>query len=349
VQRPTILALADLATRVILAALALFGATAAAQGPRGMAGLAQVQGGRFIVVADPKDEKLARSLLAAALARDSFPGLPNPSDRVAILVAPDTRSFREWIGPAVPEWGAAVAFPQLQRIIMQGSHAPSSAGDPRTVLRHELAHLALHSALGELAPRWFDEGYASFAAGEQEGEDLIGANVTLAFRGVPGLSGLDSLFFGGGSRARAGYALSSRAVQELASLDPDRGLTLFFGYWKDSGSFDKAVRLAFGVTAEAFQERWRAKSRRRFGALALVTDVTLGAVLLLVALGPFWWGRRDRDRKRLAAMKLAEREQERRERESALQALLDPVSPSPPKSVAHEGDSIRQNDDQIKS
>ena len=29
------------------------------------------------------------------------------------------------------------------------------------VLRHELAHLALHEALGDLPPRWFDEGYAS--------------------------------------------------------------------------------------------------------------------------------------------------------------------------------------------
>lgn len=335
--------------RSLLVVLIAWSAVASAQGPRGMAGLAQVQGGRFIVVADPKDEKLARSLLAAALARDTFPGLPRPSDKVAILVAPDTKAFREWIGPAVPEWGAAVAFPQLQRIIMQGSHAPSSAGDPAVTLRHELAHLALHGAIGDIAPRWFDEGYATFAAGEGARSDLVGANIVLAFRGVPALSGLDSMFNAGESSARAAYSLAGQAVAELASLDPERGLALFFPYWRESGSFDRAVRLAFGVTAGAFQEKWRAKARHRFGALAVVTDVTLGVVLLLIALGPFWLARRDRDRKRLAAMRLADREQDRREQESALQALLGGATSPTSNSVDNVGDSILPNDDQIKS
>lgn len=303
-----------------------------------MAGLAQVQGGRFTVVANPSDEKLARSLLAAALAQDTFPGLPRSSDRVAILVAPDTRSFREWIGTAVPEWGAAVAFPQLQRVIMQGSHAPSSAGDPRSTLRHELAHLALHAAIGGIAPRWFDEGYAAFAAGETARDDLLGTNALFAFRGIPALNQLDSLFYGGESRARAGYSLSARAVQELASLDPERGLVLFFQYWRESGSFNRAVRQAFGITPQAFEERWRSKARRRFGALAVVTDVTLGAVLLLVALGPFWFARRERDKKRLAAMQLADRDQERRERESALQALLGLPTDESPKFGEYKGE-----------
>ena len=49
--------------------------------------------------------------------------------------------------------------------MLQGRSAPSSAGDPLVVLRHELAHLALHDALPDAEiPRWLDEGYASFAA-----------------------------------------------------------------------------------------------------------------------------------------------------------------------------------------
>ena len=78
------------------------------------------------------------------------------------------RSGRErcqWVGAGAPEWGAAIAFPTENAIVMQGSRANSSAGDPSVTLRHELAHLALHEYLADIPPRWFDEGYAAFAAG----------------------------------------------------------------------------------------------------------------------------------------------------------------------------------------
>ena len=157
--------------------------------------------GRFTIVAYKTDELLAKSLLASAVARDTFPGLPRPTQRVVIAIAPDHRRFREWIGPTAPEWGAAVAFPESSRIVMQGQDAGSDAGDPVEVLRHELAHLALHEALGDLPPRWFDEGYASYAANEVARDAVLGANLALLFRGMPPLDSLDAGFAGGSLRA----------------------------------------------------------------------------------------------------------------------------------------------------
>jgi hypothetical protein len=45
-------------------------------------------------------------------------------------LAPDRRRF-EWVGPGAPEWGAAIAFPESQRIVLQGRIRGSDAGDPR--------------------------------------------------------------------------------------------------------------------------------------------------------------------------------------------------------------------------
>src|ERR1019366_2858949 len=203
-----------------------------------------------------------------------------------------------------------------------GSHANSSAGDPRVTLRHELAHLALYEAMDDLPPRWFDEGYASFAAGESGRDEVVGTNLALALRGMPSLDELDALFAGGESRAQEGYALSQRAVAELAALDPRRGLTLMFGYWRDTRSFDQALRRAYGVTEAEFEVRWKSATRRRYGALALVADVTLAALLVLLVIGPLWVIRRQRDARRLAPLRAADEAQERRERESALEAIL---------------------------
>ncbi|MEP7380112.1 MAG: hypothetical protein ABI910_00420 [Gemmatimonadota bacterium] len=281
---------------------------------------------------------MARSLLDQAIATDTFPGLPRPSERVLIQIAPDRRAFRELIGAGAPEWGAAFAIPDERRIIMQGSGASSQAGNPLRVLRHELAHLALHEYLGSLAPRWFDEGYASYAAGEWDRDQVISANLALAVRGVPSLAALDSGFYSGSLQADAAYALAHRAVAELAELDPRGGLTLLLRYWKQDGSFDRALRRANGLTQGQFEQRFRDRTRRRYGALALVTDVTIVAVILIFFVGPFYVARRRRDKARLRAMLAADAEAERRERESAIEQLLNQVAPS-----ASDGPTLRED------
>ena len=276
--------------------------------------------GRFALLFFPHDRQLAASLGDYAVSTDTFPGLPRPQQRVTIAIAPDRRRFRLWAG-AAPEWGSAVAFPETRRVVLQGRRSGSDAGDPITVLRHELAHLALHEYLGDLPPRWFDEGYASYAASEWGREEVLMTNLALALRGMPTLDELEETFSGGASQAQAAYALSYRAVAELARIDETRGLSLFMSYWKTSGSFERALRQAYGLTAADFERRWRDRTRRQYGALALLSNLTLGAVLLILMLAPFYVARRRRDRQRLEKMRETEAAAEKAE-QSALDDLL---------------------------
>ncbi|MGQ0647097.1 MAG: peptidase MA family metallohydrolase [Gemmatimonadaceae bacterium] len=307
---------------------ALFVATLLAVGLPAQEFPVRIARGRFTVVADARDSLLATSLASYAAGTDTFPGLPRPRDSVLVQIAPDERIFRQLIGAGAPEWGAAFAFPLERRVVMQGRSAPSSAGDPLRVLRHELGHLVLFEHLGDLPPRWFDEGYASWVAGEWNREDVIAANLGLALGGFRSLAALDSGFEVGARRADASYALSYRAVAELASVDPQRGLDLFFTYWREERSFDRALRRAFALTEARFEQRWLARTRRRYGALALFADVTLGAVVLVLIVTPLYLVRRRRDRERLARMREADAIAERREQESAIEALLRSVDDS---------------------
>lgn len=282
--------------------------------------------GRFSAVYYPRDDVLAHALLSSASKTDSFPWLPRPRQRVLIAIAPDAAHFRAWAGTGAPEWGAALAFPESRRIVMQGRAASSDAGDPVEVLRHELAHLALHERLGDRVPRWFDEGYASVAAREWRREDALSANVALALRGTPTLDQLEQSFDGGSMAAQSAYALSYRAVSDLAQLDPDRGLTLFFDYWANGATLDGAVRRAFGVTLAGFEKDFQARTRRRYGGLALFADLSLVVFVLTLLVVPFYVTRRARDRRRLRAMLAADAAAEEAERRSALEALLDSVA-----------------------
>ena len=277
---------------------------------------------RFTALFYPSEQTLAQSLISLAIARDTFPGLPRPTQHVLVAIAPDKRRFREWVGPHAPEWGAAVAFPDSRRIVMQGRAAGADAGDPREVFRHELAHLALHEYLGDLAPRWFDEGYASYSARETGRADALAANLALVIKGTPSFDELDSEFFEGATTAQTAYALAYGAVDQLASLDTAHGLSRFFATWKQEASMERAVRLTYGMTMAEFEQRWQQQTRRRYGGLALVGDVTLAGLLLLVIIVPLYVLRAQRDRRRMAALVEADRAAEAAARESAIEALL---------------------------
>ena len=277
--------------------------------------------GRFTFLFYPHDRQLAGTLAANAVATDTFPGLPRPTQKVIVAIAPDARRFRQWAGGA-PEWGSAIAFPESRRIVLQGQRAGSDAGDPVAVLRHELAHLALHEYLGELPPRWFDEGYASVSAREWGREEVLMTNLALALRGMPTLDELEASFSGGATAAQSAYALAYRAVRELEQRDRAHGLALFLEYWRSSRSLERAMRQAYGLTVAGFEQAWRRNTRAQYGALALVSNITLAGLLLLFILMPLYVARRRRDRQRLERMAEADAAAERAQQENAIDEML---------------------------
>lgn len=302
--------------------LALFGAppTLAQAAPPGAL---RIDRDRFTVLHYPADAQMAVAALESAASRDSFPWLPRANSRVVIMIAPTAAVFRQWAGQSSRSWAAAVAFPAQHRVVVQGGRPPSNAGNPLQVLRHELAHIALHDYLGDLPPRWFDEGYASYAAGEERMDGFLSTNAALVFRRMPTLTALDSLLESPrGTDARAGYALALRAVTDLAAIDPANGLGPFLANWRARGRFDLAMRRTFAQTSEDFEREWQRRSRWRFAFLALAADSALATGLVVVLLLPLYRSKRREQAVRLEAMRAREAIAENANRSASLDVLL---------------------------
>ncbi|MBI4545726.1 MAG: hypothetical protein HY703_11060 [Gemmatimonadetes bacterium] len=260
----------------------------------------------------PGGERLARRLLALALAAPPLPALPrrvlNGAEPVRIFLAPDAPRFDSLTGGRVPEWGAGVAAPE-QSVIVLPAYASdrAAAHELGGVLRHELAHIALHRYLeAARIPRWFDEGYARWAAGEWDFEAAWMLRLAFALNRAPPLDSLELAWPGAEMEARVAYLLAASAVGFLTEQSGERGLRLLLERWRRAGALEPALRRTYGLTLSQFEEDWRKAVRKRYGWPVFLTHSLVfwlfAAVLLLVLYAV----RRRRDRTRLAGLRASE-------------------------------------------
>jgi len=265
---------------------------------------------RVVLRGDPGLAGLGSALLAAPSVWKPFPGigtLPDVGiDTLELWVTSDLGS-----GPPAdlrrPEpWVAGTADPSARRIALRTGPGLGGPGGLRTVLRHELAHLAVEAATGGNYPRWLTEGYAQYASGEWSLEDAWQLQAAFLRRGATTLEQIDLRFRRHPVEARIGYLLSYTAVNELASLGGEAGLAAVFRRLKEGESFADALRGTYGITEDAFEARWRKSLVDRYGWLYVLSRAGLfwlgvTGLVLFVALR-----RSRRDRRRLEALRAGE-------------------------------------------
>lgn len=259
-------------------------------------GPALVDVGRVTAVYWPGHQAAAVTYAEMADRAGDWPGLPSVgSHPVRLIVVASPRRFDSLTRGRIPEWGHAAAVPATNTIILQtGPDAPQ-------VLRHELAHLALHHALRRV-PLWLDEGYASRAAGEWGRLDALRVNWALVLHRPPSLADVNRGLRAGRARAGAAYAFATTAVLSLERLGGDRGLEPILSALAATNDIDQALRRAYGLTLDGFEERWRRELRSRYGWLSLGSSFSIFWALVLGLTGLLWVRRRRRNRTRREAL-----------------------------------------------
>lgn len=267
--------------------------------------------------------------LADRLARDSalfapLPGIGDPSglfqDSLTIYLVRDLDSLAAPGSVVREEWVAGFADADRSTIGVRAAEAETGLGGIRTVLRHELAHLALSRATGGRAPRWLHEGYAQLASGAWSAGQAWRLRFYFLRAGGGTLERLSVGFPRREESARTAYLLSYTAVQELYRRGGAPGLQRFFAGLRDGATVDQAMRDVYGVTLAQFEEQWSESVSDRYGWLYLVSRATFFWALVAVAVLVVWWIRRRRDRERLEELR-------REERQEAIRRLLDEGGP----------------------
>ncbi len=254
---------------------------------------------------------------AAALARtvEPIPPMPGlPSDiltrgEIIVYVAPNRAVF-DSLAPGVPDWSGGITFPEGERIVLP-TFAPRAGGLPLpVVLRHELAHVALSRYLGSGVPHWFHEGYAQLASGSWGARNAWTLRLNIAVGRTPSLESLSLDFRTGRIAADQAYMLSYTAVEYLQRLGGARGFARLLQAWKEAGDLDLAIRRTYGLTLGQFERMWRRDVARRFGWLLVLAQTAVYWTLLTIILLVMGYWKRRRDKRKLAALEAASREEE---------------------------------------
>lgn len=257
-----------------------------------------VRVGRVEAVYWGRDASVAAALAEAADEERHFPGMPPlPAYPIRLIVTRSPARFDSVTRGRLPSWSGAAAFPAASTIILK----LDGDMDPRATLRHELAHLALHH-LATAIPRWFDEGYAAYAAGEWGRLDALTVNWELVRRGPPTLHALDRQLREGSQSAEAAYALATTAVLYLARLGGARGLRPLLVNLQQTRDFDAALRETHLMTTAQFETAWQADVVRHYGWLRLLSSFAVFWSVVGIVLLSLWGLKRRRDRVRRAAL-----------------------------------------------
>ena len=242
-----------------------------------------VAGATSVVLGHPDHraeiEALAAELPAAVAAVDELWGAPNWPRSVLVVATDSADEFTSMVGTqhngadiaavavsdAVPRGARSGAVPSGQRIVFSPDAATRlTDASRRSILRHELIHVATRAATVDGSPLWMLEGYADYSGYRGSGLSFRRVAPILADRLDGGASVLslpsDIDFAAPGERSTAAYELGWSACAFVAAEFGEPRLTTLYrrvaGGPLDQAGQDAVLRAVLGIGRDEFIARW---------------------------------------------------------------------------------------------
>jgi hypothetical protein len=194
------------------------------------------------------------------------------------------------------------AQPSQRRIVLSFSAIDERGLEPLGVLRHEIAHLVLGSALPAARPLWFEEGVANYIENVALNALIEGSHYALVPASIESLDELDAALRD--QRAGEAYPESRRVVQLIASSWGEGTLKKLLQALREPGAdFAAEFKTATGAELAELEKRWQEQRNAESGTRVIVwlganwgwLLFAGGAVLMVAAL----WIRRKRGKKQI--------------------------------------------------
>ncbi|MCK5520910.1 MAG: hypothetical protein KAI81_07345 [Candidatus Marinimicrobia bacterium] len=216
-------------------------------------------------------------------------------DSFIVIIAANEEDFYTNLHPDFPHWGIAAAKYSESSIVLKSPRfSKQNIAELKKTLAHELIHIALLPRIrGKYFPRWMNEGFAQYFAGQSSFQNKILLGQQAAWNSFPSLSKIDDVLKFNQRKANAAYAQSLSAftwlIEEFGSDNFTHFLDLLENYY-----FDEAFEMAYGFEEALFDLSWRNYAVKKYRPYLLldVYSWIWGLAPILVMIG--WWKKRQK-------------------------------------------------------
>ncbi len=210
--------------------------------------------------------------------------------RPKIFIENNQTDFKNRIGAAVPDWGAAVALPYKQMIVLKSPANFRLGKSLFELIKHEYTHLALQDRLNHIEPpRWLNEGLAMYIAFEWGWTSNIALSNAVVFGSVVPLREIEKMNRFPEGQARIAYAQSYMAVKYLLEQYGFDSFNILLDNLRDRQSIDDALITATGSNYDGFEKEFNNYLRTKFNLLTIFIDMSyLWLFLAIVVIVGFF-------------------------------------------------------------
>jgi hypothetical protein len=243
---------------------------------------------QFINASPQQTEEMRQTLEEASLrlARLLEVNLP---ETVKVVLVQTQDQFDSVSSGRLPEWGAAAAIPARDLIILRIPTLDQYPGSQANLLQHELAHIALHRRVnGRYLPRFLDEGFASWFAGEWHLNNVItiaGAQLTGSLLPLRRIDEVNAFHYG---EANLAYSQSYLVVLYLFERFGEVGWLELLDAFAEGQSLNQSFRTALRLSFWEFESGYRGFLSDNYTIFAILSNTMgLWIVLAIVVVAGF--------------------------------------------------------------
>jgi hypothetical protein len=194
---------------------------------------------------------------ALQLIKTIFPN--EQSDSIRVYVYPTPGDVRAALRLTGRDWLGAHASPELGVIMVSAANSRTAVIEMGQSVPHELGHLWLYEATGagyKSAPRWFDEGLATFFETTSNAnyeiilQEALDSEATIPFINLCRIFPVDN------ERALLAYAQSDSLISYIQREFGNQALTKMVNMLADGADCQTMVSRAIGISLEELNRNW---------------------------------------------------------------------------------------------
>jgi hypothetical protein len=240
----------------------------------------------YRIIADiPGDAAYADSVITVTAARLSNLIGPSATDSIDVFIVSSNARFDSLTGPSIPDWGAGVAMPHKNRIVVKSPLILTGEKSLGELVAHEFSHIALSRAVrSQPVPRWLNEGMAMYSSAEWGWGDNLAMGWAVISGNIIPLSKIEQLNRFQSGQAQVAYSESYLAFRYFLDTYGRSGLRILLAGLAEGHSIDDAFVSATGTDQAGFGREFSIYLHGRYNVITMIFNSNILWILLALLI-----------------------------------------------------------------